>query len=150
MLSLWPFALEIRELIHLLLHNHLNDQAADEPVLLQPLLQLSAGHVDLTGAHRLLLSLRLLIHQEHILFLDYIIDLPEAITFDDVGLDLSLIAADELLLLSQVGQCLSLQLSLMLLILILAMIQLCYTTVRIVPHGLVLSGGLRRQSEVRF
>mgnify|MGYP004357367383 CR=1 FL=1 len=40
-LRLW-LLLELRELIQLLLNNHLYDQTADEPVLLQPLLELSA------------------------------------------------------------------------------------------------------------
>lgn len=51
-LTFW-FPLELGELVQLLLHYHLNDEATDEPVLLEPLLELGARHVNLAGAHTL-------------------------------------------------------------------------------------------------
>lgn len=47
LLRLGSFSLEIRKVIHLFLDDHLDDEAADEPVFLEPLLQLGARHVDL-------------------------------------------------------------------------------------------------------
>lgn len=135
--------LELCKLIQLLLHNHLDDETADEPVLLQPLLELRTGHVDLARAHALP-ALRP-IHQQLVLFLDDVVDLLEAVAFDS-SRELALGAAGELLLLRQVGLGLALQLRFVSLGVFALLDMWC--SEGLVAHGLVLASGLRWQGEV--
>lgn len=135
--------LELCELIQLLLDNHLNDETADEPVLLQPLLELRARHVDLARAHAL--PALWPIHQELVLLLDDVVDLLEAITFDSSG-ELTLGTAGELLLLSQVRVGLTLQLGFVSLG-VLALLEV-WCSEGLVAHGLVLAGRLGWQRDV--
>lgn len=89
--------------------------------------------------------MRLPIHQKLVLFLDDVVDLLEAITFDSSG-ELALGAAGELLLLSQVRVSLALQLCLIFLC-VLALIEV-WSSEGLVAHGLVLAGRLGWQREV--
>ena len=73
---------ELWELFELLLNDHLDDQTTNKPVLLEPLLELRAGHVDF-GRSDILLNISAILIQKHfVLLLNDVVNLLEAIKFD--------------------------------------------------------------------
>jgi hypothetical protein len=66
----------------LLLNDHLDDQTTNKPVLLEPVLELRAGHVDF-GRSDILLNISAILIQKHfVLLLNDVVNLLEAIKFD--------------------------------------------------------------------
>ena len=67
---------KVVHLVDLLLHNELDAEATDQPVLLQPLLKVLVVLKDLV-IHDDLLVLSMLLHQFYVLLLHYLVDVLE-------------------------------------------------------------------------